>query len=90
MHYITNVSTQYGVKHIVEVDGRNVEVLHSDKPESYGNKKGEKGYLFNDVTVFDDLTFKYAGSSSSNSVHLAQVVYAIEVVRFIMKKTKGE
>ena len=90
MNYITSVDTTEGVKHIIEVEGRNVEVLHRNKPESYGNKKGENGYFLNDISVFDDLTFKYSGSNSYDSIHLAQVVYTIEVVRFVIKKTKGE
>ena len=39
MKYITSVKDRDNVKHVVEVNGKNVEVVELGKPEDYGNKK---------------------------------------------------
>lgn len=86
MKYITSVKDNGDIKHIVEVSGENIEVIEgASRPELYGNKKGCIAFTCNSVKVFPDLTFKC--DSGSDSIHLAQVVFAIEVVRFIIKET---
>lgn len=86
MKYITSVKDNGNTKHIVEVSGKNIEVVEeSSTPERYGNMTGCIPFTCNNVKVFPDLTFKC--NSGSDSVHLAQVVFAIEVVRFIIGET---
>ena len=81
MKYITNVMSGNDVKHIVEVDGKNVEVIQKKEPQSYGNRKGERAFLANGLKVTKDLHFN---EGSSDYIHLAQVVLAVELVRFVI------
>ncbi len=82
MKYITQVMQGQNVKHIVEVDGKNVEVIQESGVVPYGNKKGESVFLANGINVSNDLNFQ---EGSSNYIHLAQVVLAIELVRFVLE-----
>jgi hypothetical protein len=81
MKYITQVRQDQDVKHIIEVDGKNVEVIQESGVVAYGNKKGESAFLVNGIKVSRDLNFH---DGSSNYIHLAQVVLAIELVRFVL------
>ncbi len=81
MKYITQVMQDKDVKHIVEVDGKNVEVIQKKETIRYGNKQGESVFLANGINVSNDLNFN---EGSSNYIHLAQVVLAIELVRFVL------
>ena len=89
MKYITNVMSGNDVKHIVEVDGKNVEVIQTKEPQSYGNRKGELTFLANGLVVSKDLHFNNA-NSSSNFIHLAQVVLAVELVRFVINHLEAK
>ena len=46
MKYITKVKDGSDIKHIVEVNGKNVEVIELGKVESYGNKQSEKVFEY--------------------------------------------
>lgn len=87
MKYITQVMQDKDVKHIVEVDGKNVEVIQESKIIGYGNKKGESVFFANGIKVSSDLNFQ---EGSSNFLHLAQVVLAIELVRFVLEHLGGD
>ena len=86
MKYITNVNQENDVKHIVEVEGKNVEVIQKGDKVSYGNRSGEQVFLANGVTVAKDLTFYTGGHDYT---HLAKVVLAIELVRFVLNHLGG-
>ncbi len=88
MKYITQVAQRDDIKHIIEVDGKNVEVVAIHAPESYGDKKGEQYYLANGVKVATDYTF--LPQTSYDYTHLAQVVFAIELVRFTVNHISEE
>lgn len=86
MNYITSVKDSVGIKHIIQINGKdvwNVEVRQPEKVEPYGNKKGEHYFSINGIKVFADGSFMT--ESSSNSFYLPNVVFAIEVVMFTMK-----
>jgi len=87
MIYITKVNdAEYNKKHIIEIDGNNVEVLEMYTPEQYGNKKGEYFYQYGRFKVYKDLTYV---CTNSTAIHLAEPVFAIELVRFLIEN-KGE
>ena len=88
MKYITQVMDGNDTKHIVEVEGKNVEVIHLSKSESYGNKKDTFSFVAKGIKISSDLQFKV--DSSYDFTHLAQVVIAIELVRFVTNHLKGE
>ena len=85
MKYITSVITPMGTKHIVEVNGVNHEALHSLKREEYSDKKGASFIQYSRVKVFEDFKFIVTGS---NAAHLAEVLMAIEIVRFITQSAE--
>ena len=87
MKYITNVKSGDDVKHIVEVEGENVEVIQKCEKVRYGNRKGEQPFLANGVNVTKDLHFN--SSNGNDFVHLAKVVLAIELVRFVLNHLGG-
>ena len=83
MKYVTSVKDGKDVKHVVEVNSQNVEVVQLSKAESYGNMKDEQVFLANGIKVSKDFRF-YNDSSSYDYFHLAQVVLAIELTRFVI------
>lgn len=83
MKYITQVMQDKDVKHIVEVEGKNVEVIQQSAVIPYGNKKGEARFLANGIYVSKDLKFNH-GINTSDFIHFAQVMLAIELVRFVI------
>lgn len=84
MHYITSVlDKDKNVKHIIEINGNNVEVMFMLQADGYGNKSNESYYIYGDVLVYKDYTFRL---KKYDSVHLAKVVVAIEIARFIEEK----
>ncbi|AUR90898.1 hypothetical protein NVP1151O_57 [Vibrio phage 1.151.O._10N.222.46.B1] len=87
MKYITAVHDRSGAKHIVEVNSKNLEVIKPSDPEAYGNKKGVRYFTYGDIKVYTDLTFKVIGSDSN---HLAEIVFAIELVRFVIEELKAK
>ena len=87
MKYITQVKDGSDIKHIVEVNGKNVEVIEIGKPESYGNKQGQSVFTAKGISVAKDFSFN---EGSSNYIHLSSVVLAIELVRFVVNHLKGE
>ena len=87
MNYITSViASKKEIKHIIEVNGKNVEVMHDLTVEPYSDKKGETFYRYGRIKVYKDLTF---ACSDSRSIHLAEVVFAIELVRFTIENENG-
>ncbi|CAL9992298.1 hypothetical protein VPHD81_0120 [Vibrio phage D81] len=83
MHYLTKVEIGSITKHIVQVNGENFEITelgNCREPKHYG----ENYYRYGDFTVFKNLEFKYG---ESNSIHLAAVVFAIELTRFVLRET---
>ena len=89
MKYITSVNDGKDIKHIVEVNGKNVEVVQAHERENYGNLQGEQTFITNEIKVSKDFRFRNA-SGNSDYVHLANVVFAIELVRFVANHLKGE
>lgn len=87
MKYITKVMQDEDVKHIVEIDGKNVEVIQKNETIRYGNKSGQSVFLANSINVSHDLNFN---EDSSDYIHLAQVVLAIELVRFVLNHLGGD
>lgn len=90
MKYITHVNQENDVKHIVEVDGKNVEVIQTHKPNDYGNRKGERAFLANGLKVSKDLHFNNSLQGGSDYIHLVQVVLAIELVRFVINHLEAK
>ena len=88
MKYITNVKDGRDIKHIVEVNGKNIEVIQSSESEKYGNRGGERVFIANYIKVAKDFSFINA-SGNSDFVDLARVVLAIELVRFVINHLKG-
>lgn len=82
MKYITSVKDNDGIKHIVEAGGLNQAVLELTKSESYGNRSGEHTFLTNGVRVTKDFHVKN-DDSGHDFMHLAKIVFAIELVRFV-------
>lgn len=87
MKYITQVKDGSDIKHIVEVNGKNVEVIELGKVESYGDKQSEKVFEYQGIKIAKDLTFK---TNSSDYLHLAKIILSIELVRFVINHLKGE
>lgn len=87
MKYITSVRDRSGLKHIVEVSGQNLEVIESPSAEQYGNMKGHNYFTYGELKIYTDYSFK--PESSSNAFHLASVVFAIELVRFVVEELKA-
>lgn len=86
MKYITQVvEANNDIKHVVEVSGQNVFIIEGNKPEPYGNKQDEKVFFANGVKVSRDLMV-----ASNDFNHLAQLVLAVELVRFVIESTGGE
>ena len=88
MKYITQVKDGSDIKHIVEVNGKNVEVIQSGEKERYGNRAGENYFIANYIKVAKDFSF-ISASGNSDFVDLARVVLAIELVRFVINHLKG-
>lgn len=67
--------------HVICIDGTNFNIRECDESQW---AKGHGRYLsVGDINVFQTLYFKAGG----NSTHLAEVVRAIEVARFIWQHT---
>lgn len=67
--------------HVVCIDGTNFNVREHEESQW---AKGHGRYLsVGEINVFQTLYFK----SSGNAIHLAEVVRAIEVARFIWQST---
>ena len=87
MQYITSVSDYDKLtKHIIEVNGKNVEVVYDQTAEQYGDKKGEYFYRYGRYKVYEDLSYV---CTDSRSIHLAEPVIAIELVRFLIGNKDG-
>lgn len=81
MKYITSVQDNGSKKHIVEVSGKNREVVEANLG-GYGDKKDEMAYHFENVsTLKSDFTFKLR--CGYENMHLADVVLCIEIAKFI-------
>tara|TARA_R110000824_G_scaffold139563_1_gene304729 strand:- start:10063 stop:10335 length:273 start_codon:yes stop_codon:yes gene_type:complete len=89
LKYITSVIDGRNIKHIVEVNGKNVEVVQVGELENYGNRKGNPYFSVNNINVSKDFNFRNANGNSDYS-NLATVVYSIELVRFVDNYLKGE
>jgi len=88
MKYITSVEDRdASLKHIIEINGKNIEVVYYWKSESYGDKEGERYYLYNEFKIFKDLSFKL---DRSKSMHLGHLVLAIELIRFIEEEISND
>jgi hypothetical protein len=85
MKYITSVRcASKDIKHVIEKQNNdNTEILEVYKEEDYGNKKGEKYFIYKDIKVFNDFTYK---TNRYDSVHLSEVILAIELTRFLMNE----
>ena len=88
MKYITQVDASVGktvaIKLIVEINGKNIEVVECEMSE-YGSNKGLSGYHYGSTSVLkSDFTFTL--KSSYETVHLAEVVLAIELAKLIKKE----
>lgn len=87
MKYITSVKNDNGdIKHVIEINSVNVFVVEPSKLEPYGNKSQERIFMANGLKVSLDLMVK---SDSSDFIHLAQIVLAVEQVRFVIESTGG-
>ena len=83
MKYVTKITNKDSVVHVIDNGSGNVQVIHNTKPEEYGSKKGESTWLSNGVKIYNDLTVSL---DSYNGVHLAQIVLAVEQVKFVMEQ----
>jgi len=80
--YITSVEdSDKNIKHIISIKEKNVEVLFMKEGTGYGSKSDEGYYMYNNFRIFKDFTFR--SNSGYDSDHLANLVIAIEVARFI-------
>ena len=86
MKYITKINETASIVHVIDCGSGNVQVKLSKTPEHYGAKKGEDFWIANDIKGFNDLTVNC--SNCVGGVHLAQIVLAIEQVKFVMEQTK--
>lgn len=83
MKYITQVQINTSsIKHIIEVSGKNIEVVEQRIQNSY-----KDGYFYKGLVIAKD-NFSVAMSSPDTSVHLAEVVLAIELARLIKDYTE--
>lgn len=86
MEYITDVRENGALKHIVRINGKNVEVVECDLG-GYSNSKQELAYHYENISVMKG-DFKFFTRSSSYPVHLSEVVIAIELAKFIKSETE--
>ena len=85
MKYITSVvEANRDIKHVIEISGANVFVLERAASEPYGNKQGETVFVANNTKVSRDLCV----CGGDYYLHLAQIVMAVEQVRFVLESTK--
>lgn len=83
MKYITSVVEANGdVKHVVESSGKNVFVVKKQDAVSYGNKAGQRVFFANGLHVSEDLMVR---DKTSDFIHVAQIVLAIELTRFVIE-----
>ena len=75
MKYITQV----GHTHVIEYSGKTHSIIQA--PIQYSSDKDEK-FQIGKVTVNKDLTIY----GCNGSPHLAEIVLAVEITRFIMEK----
>lgn len=85
MKYITSViEANKDIKHVIDINNVNVFVVEESKTEPYGNKKDQKTFAANGIKVSLDLMIK---GNSSDFIHLAQILLAVEQVRFVLQST---
>ena len=83
MKYITQVQINpQQIKHIIEVSGKNIEVVEQRIQSHY-----KYSYFYKGLIIAKD-NFSVAMSSPDTSVHLAEVVLAIELARLIKGYTE--
>lgn len=84
MKYVTKIIQDNATVYVIDNGSGNVQVIHNKKPEEYGDKKGETTWLSNGVKIYNDLSVSLDHYSG---VHLAQIVLAVEQVKFVMEQT---
>lgn len=87
MKYITSVTEMSGdIQHVVEVSGTNHFVVQKPTTEPYGEEQGKTLFSYGGFTISESFNAKYR---TDKYFHLAQIVFAIEIVRFVIKSTGG-